>query len=107
MKTATGFVLAMLALSAVANGSRMLNEQPDATTVDPALKEFFGEETYAYLLTLPQDEANALAGQVVNGTQMVCTCVLHVVMLYHYSPYHQCCTGGGWRVQRFFWKMRG
>ena len=44
---------------------------PSKTVLDPALKDVFGADTFNHLLTLPQAEATALAGVVVNGTQTV------------------------------------
>lgn len=68
MKAAT--IVAILALASVVTCARHLSE---LTVLDPALEEAFGAETYAYLLTLPQEEANKRVGKIVNGTQTVRT----------------------------------
>lgn len=71
MKRGAFLVLATLVLSTVVHGSRMLSQQPDATTLDPAL---------------PEDQATAWDGYVVNGTQTVCNHVLRFMMINIFIP---------------------
>lgn len=68
-------VMALFALVVVGScSSGKLNQQPEPTKLDPSLKDAFGDAVYSQLLKLPQAQATALAGKVVNGTQQVCIC---------------------------------
>lgn len=71
MKTAAAFVTALALFALVAVDGRVLDEQAGETRLAPEFKDAFGADTFAWLLTLPQDQATALAGVVVNNTQTV------------------------------------
>lgn len=89
MKSFTFVLLALLAVVAV-NGRTLQDHADNATTLDPALKDAFGATVYESLLALPQQSATALAGSVINGTQLVCWYACRCKR----NAQRQRCTGG-------------